>query len=162
MDMRPERQKNIFSSHKFWIALLCFLIFGLVLALSKEGFSIVRILASIMLALLLAFLSFSALLLIFNNLNPQLQQKEGAPIQEAVLNGMLFVIPFTILAFVAKFFFGWNAMMPFVSTALTTAMATTGSELMKRGGQGAKNVLLPSLLAFVISTMWILFLSLIP
>ena len=52
--------------------------------------------------------------------------------------------------------------MPFASTAIMTAAATAGTEAMKKGAQGAKNVMIPSMIAFLISTGWMLLVGILP
>jgi hypothetical protein len=95
--------------------------------------------------------------------NPALRQSEKSQFaREAVAAGMLFVIPFTVLAVLAQLALGWNAVMPFASAAVMTAAATTGTEVMKRGAQGIKNMLLPSGLALVLSTGWMLLVAILP
>ena len=81
---------------------------------------------------------------------------------EAVGSGMLFMIPFTVLAILAMVVLGWNAIMPFASAAVTTAAATAGTEAMKKGAQGIKNVLIPTVAAMVVSTVWMLLVGILP
>lgn len=162
MDMRPARQKTIFSNYRFWIVNLCFLMFGILLPFTKPFFSIVTFTVSVTISLIFALTSVSLLVVIFNNLNPHLSNVSQSSTQDAVARGMLFMIPFTVLAVLAKFGLGWDAIMPFLSSGITTAMASSGSEIMKEGGRGAKNLILPSIFAFLISTIWMLILSILP
>ena len=46
------------------------------------------------------------------------------------------MIPFTVLALLAFFVLGWQAIMPFAAAAITTSAANAGSEVIKSGGQG--------------------------
>jgi len=62
----------------------------------------------------------------------------------------------------AQFLLGWNAVMPFASAAVMTSVATGGSEVMKKGAQGIKNMIIPSVVAFLISTGWMLLIGLLP
>jgi hypothetical protein len=49
--------------------------------------------------------------------------------------------------------------MAFASAGITTAAAVVGTEVMKKGAKGIKNVIIPSLLAFLISTGWMLLIA---
>ena len=69
---------------------------------------------------------------------------------------------FTILAVLALVVLGWNTIMPFASTAIMTAAATAGTEVMKKGAQGVKNMMIPSLVAFLLSTSWMLLVGILP
>jgi len=74
----------------------------------------------------------------------------------------LFMIPFTVLAVLAQFVLGWNGIMPFASAAIMTAAATAGTEVVKKGAQGMKNVMIPTLVALVLSTAWMLLVGILP
>lgn len=154
--------RNIFVSPKFCMIYLCFFTFGALVPLTKPEPLASTFLISIFLSLLVGFSTVFSLTAVFKKLNPFLLNTNYFFAQEAVESGMLFVIPFTILAIVAKLALGWDAIMPFASSAVTTAMATAGTEVMKKGGQGSKNVLIPSALAFVISIVWMLVLGILP
>jgi len=43
-----------------------------------------------------------------------------------------------------------------------TAAATAGTEVMKNGAAGIKNVMIPSFLAFVLSTGWMMLVGILP
>ena len=74
----------------------------------------------------------------------------------------LVTVTFTVLAVLAQLLLGWNAVMPFASAAIMTASAAAGTEVMKKGAQGIKNVMIPSALAFVLSTGWMLLVGILP
>jgi hypothetical protein len=100
--------------------------------------------------------------MLLNAGNADLRQTSSQFAREAVSTGMLFMIPFTALAVLARFVLGWEAVMPFASAAIMTAAATAGTEVMKKGAQGIKNVLIPSVLAFVLSTGWMMLAGILP
>jgi hypothetical protein len=100
--------------------------------------------------------------MLFNRGNQALYAENNQFAQEAVGTGMLFMIPFTVLAILAQLLLGWNAVMPFASAAIMTASATAGTEVMKKGAQGIKNILIPSFLAFVFSTGWMMLAGILP
>ena len=81
---------------------------------------------------------------------------------EAVKNGMMFMIPFTILAVLASIILGWDSIMPFASAAIMNASSAAGIELSKNGAKGFKNIILPTLLSFIFSTGWMLVISILP
>lgn len=148
---------------KLWPVYLCFLVFGILIPFSKPEFSWASFLSSILLALLMGLLAVNLLIILLANGNPALQDESGGQFaREVVGTGMLFMIPFTILAVLALVALGWNTIMPFASTAIMTAAATAGTEAMKKGAQGAKNVMIPSMIAFLISTGWMLLVGILP
>ncbi len=147
---------------KFWPVYLCFLIFGIIIPFSKPEFNLTTLLLSLFVSLLVGALAVNMLIMLFNAGNSDLRQTKSHFAREAVSTGMLFMIPFTILALLAQFILGWNAVMPFASAAIMTASATAGTEVMKKGAQGIKNVLIPSAIAFLLSTSWMMLVGILP
>jgi len=148
---------------KLWPVYICFMVFGILIPFSKPEFKIMTLLLSVLIAIVVGLIAVYLLIIMFNTVNPALSQSsENQFAREAVAAGMLFVIPFSVLAVIAQILLGWNAVMPFASTAIMTAAATAGTEVMKRGAQGIKNVLIPSGLAFVLSTGWMLLVGMLP
>jgi hypothetical protein len=147
---------------KLWPAYLCFIIFGVLIPFSKPDFKITTVIYSLLIAIVVGLLAINVLILAFNSGNAALRQTDGGFAREAVGTGMLFMIPFTVLAIIALVLLGWNAVMPFASAAITTAAATAGTEAMKRGAQGTKNVMIPTLVAMVLSTVWMMLTSILP
>jgi len=147
---------------KFWPVYLCFIIFGIMIPFSKPEFIITSLLLSLLISLAVGFLAINLLIMILNAGNEVLRQNSSQFAREAVSTGMLFMIPFAALAVLAQFILGWDAVMPFASAAIMTAAATSGTEVMKKGAQGIKNVMIPSLLAFVLSTGWMILAGILP
>ena len=147
---------------KIWPAYLCFIIFGILMPFSKPEFKFTTLLLSLIIAIAVGFMAVNILIMAFNSGNADLRQTDGGFAREAVGSGMLFMIPFTVLAILAMVVLGWNAIMPFASAAVTTAAATAGTEAMKKGAQGIKNVLIPTVAAMVVSTVWMLFVGILP
>lgn len=147
---------------KFWPVYLCFILFGIIIPFSKSEFKIMTLLLSLFLSLVVGLLAVNLLIMTFNAGNAALRENSSSFAREAVGNGMLFMIPFTVLAVLAKFILGWDAVMPFASAAIMTAAAAAGTEVMKKGAQGIKNVLIPSALAFVLSTGWMMLTGILP
>lgn len=146
----------------FWPVYLCFLVFGIIIPFSRPVFSLTTLLLSLFVSLLVGTLVVNLLIILFNASNSDLRQISSHFAREAVSTGMLFMIPFTILALLAQFILGWNAVMPFASAAIMTAAATAGTEVMKKGAPGIKNVLIPMVLAFVLSTGWMMLVGILP
>jgi hypothetical protein len=147
---------------KLWPAYLCFIIFGILMPFSKPEFKFTTLLLSLVIAIAVGFMAVNILIMAFNSGNAALRQTDGGFAREAVGSGMLFMIPFTVLAILAMVVLGWNAVMPFASAAVTTAAATAGTEAMKKGAQGIKNVLIPTVAAMVVSTVWMLLVGILP
>jgi hypothetical protein len=147
----------------FWPTYLCFITLGILIPFTKPIFQGVTLILSIFLALIVGLLAVNLSIMLFNSGNPDLRVASGGQFaREAVENGMLFMIPFTVLAVLAQLLLNWNAVMPFASAAIMTACATAGAEVMKKGAQGMKNVLIPSGLAFLLSTGWMMLVGLLP
>lgn len=148
---------------KFWPVYLCFLVFGILIPFSKPEFSWTTLLSSMFLALVMGLLAVNMLIMLLNNGNPVLRAESGGQFaREAVSTGMLFMIPFTVLAVLALVVLGWDAVMPFASTAIMTAAATAGTEVMKKGAQGMKNMMIPTVIAMLVSTGWMLLVGILP
>ncbi len=147
---------------KLWPAYLCFVIFGILMPFSKPEFKFTTLLFSLIAAIVMGLLAVNLLIIAFNSGNAAARQADGGFAREAVGTGMLFMIPFTVLAILALTVLGWNAVMPFASAAITTAAATAGTEAMKRGAQGLKNVMIPTLVAMLLSTVWMMLTGIMP
>lgn len=156
------KDKTVSDSAKLWPIYICFFIFGVLIAFTKESFSMATLVLSVVLSLAIGFLMISLLILAFNRGNSDLTGVSGQFAREAVGDGMLFMIPFTALALIAQVILGWDAVMPFASAGVMTAATSTGSEIMKKGAQGIKNVMIPSGLAFLVSTSWMILIGTLP
>lgn len=146
----------------FWPVYLCFIIFGGIVPFTRAEVKITTALLSVLMALVMGVLAVKLLIMLLNAANRPLQQALQGFAREAVATGMLFMIPFTVLAVLARFGLGWDAVMPFASAAITTAAASAGTEAMKKGAQGIKNVIIPSLVALVLSTGWMMLVGILP
>lgn len=147
---------------ELWPAYLCFIIFGILMPFSRPEFKLTTLIYSLIVAIAVGLLAVNLLIIAFNSGNAALRQANGGFAREAVGTGMLFMIPFTVLAILALAVLGWNAVMPFASSAITTGAATAGTEAMKRGAQGMKNVMIPTLVAMVLSTAWMMLTGILP
>lgn len=94
--------------------------------------------------------------LILGLANKDLKEKHGRKIVSlGVSKGLLFLVPFAIMALLAAYVMGWTITTGFVSAGLMTAGATITMELEKIKGKGSvKNSLLPLGISFVFSAVW--------
>lgn len=147
---------------QFWPIYLCFILFGIMISFSKAEFTIITFLLSLLISVIIGVITINGLIIIFKSSNAELVQTNSQFAKEAVAEGMLFMVPFAVLAALAQFALGWDAVMPFASAAVMTACATAGAEVLKKGAIGAKNVMIPSAIAFLISTSWMLLVGILP
>ena len=147
---------------KLWPAYLCFVIFGVLMPFSRPEFKFTTLIYSLSLAIVVGLLAINLLIITFKSGNADVRQADRRFARDAVGTGMLFMIPFAVLAVLALAILGWNAVMPFASAAITTAAATSGTEAMKRGAKGLKNVMIPTLVAMVLSTVWMMLTGIMP
>ncbi len=156
---KADDQESVY----FIPAYLCFIIFGILVALNKPAIIMSTVIISILAAFLFSILVIYLLTLAFKLANPNLlTEGDGQVIKRAINTGMSFMIPFTVLAVLADVVLGWDAVMPFASAAIMTAGASAGMEVMKAGVQGIKNVILPTFLSFIISTSWMILVGFLP
>jgi hypothetical protein len=94
--------------------------------------------------------------LILGVANKDLKKQHGSKIVSlGISKGLLFIVPFAIMALLAAYVMGWTITTGFVSAGLMTAGATITMELEKIKGNGTvKNSLLPIGISFVFATIW--------
>lgn len=146
----------------FWPAYLCFVVFGGIAPFTRADVKLTTALLSVVVALVVGVLTVNLLVMLLNAANRSLNESSQGFAREAVATGMLFMIPFTALAVLARLGLGWDAVMPFATAAMMTAAATAGTEVMRMGAQGIKNVMIPSILVFVLSTGWMMLVGILP
>lgn len=56
----------------------------------------------------------------------------------------LYMIPFSIMALIAYFILGWNAVQPFFSAAVMASSTGVGTEIISAGGKKIIGMLVPS------------------
>ena len=74
----------------------------------------------------------------------------------AASEGLLLLLPFTILALLAELLLGWNAAQAFAAAGLMASAPGMGAAAMKRGGNRWANLILPSLAGLALSAAWML------
>lgn len=140
----------------FILIYLCFITFGLLSSMGRPDTDILNLAFPVVISLAVGILAVKLLTAVLNSGNESLRKDNPDFAKETVRHGMMFIIPFTALALLAKVGLGWNAVMPFASSAIMTAATTAGTEAMKKGAKGKKYILIPSFLAFVLSTIWMM------
>lgn len=101
---------------------------------------------------LFALLGTYLLVLVLVLANPRLGRDV---VGEATATGLLLLLPFAVLALAAELALGWNASQTFSSAGLMTACGAVGVEVGRRGGAGLRSVLVPTVIAFLLSTAWV-------
>lgn len=141
---------------------LCFLAFGLLVGFAKENILVLSVLFSMLISGAFALMLTRVLVMVFEMVNPELCKENPDFAARVTKQGMLFLIPFTVLGIIAKLILGWDTIMPFASAGIMTAAGTAGMEAVKGGAKGLKNSIYPMILGFVISTLWMLIVNILP
>lgn len=141
---------------KWTLVILSFVIFGVLgVNTPASGSRASHIALGILVSLVMAGISIGSNISLFGALNPEVRRKHGiARIAEGVLDGYLYMLPFLALATLSTLLFNWQASMSFASAAVMIGGATAGTEMMKRGAKGMKNMLIPSAIGFVVTMLW--------
>lgn len=153
---------------KSFIGIICFVAFG-VISLMDINYpdNPVNLSVGIILGLLFSFISkklFSSMLSMFNG---KLKNTHGKGVIKAkVSSGMVYMLPFAIMAFASAYYLGWTANSAFLSSAIMTCGALTGVEIGKLKEKPAiADTIVTSASAAVLSAVWIMsagFLRLMP
>ncbi|MBN1249765.1 MAG: hypothetical protein JXC32_19030 [Anaerolineae bacterium] len=77
------------------------------------------------------------------------------PVIAAVLRSFFLLIPYAVLAAIARLLLGWNATGAFAAAGLMTACAAVGAEVARLGGNRLTSMLLPMLTGSALSTTWL-------
>lgn len=149
---------------KWTLVILSFTIFGILgINASNPDSGALHISIGILVSLLMAGIALGTNIALLGALNPEIKRKHGnRGVIEAVLDGYLYMLPFLALALFSTLLFKWQAAMSFASAAVMIGGATAGTEIMKKGAKGIKNMLIPSGIGFVITLLWMTLLTIIP
>ncbi|OHW63257.1 hypothetical protein EUAN_01210 [Andreesenia angusta] len=141
---------------KWTLVILSFVVFGVLgvnSAVPNSKASHIAIGAAV--SLVMAGISLGSSISLFGALNPEVRRKHGVSgIAEGVLDGYMYMLPFLALATLSTLLFKWQAAMSFASAAVMIGGATAGTEMMKRGARGMKNMLIPSAIGFLVTMLW--------
>lgn len=74
----------------------------------------------------------------------------------ALEQGVLFMIPFAVLAVLADVWLGWHSAQAFFSAGLSTMAISSGAVIIKQGGHKFGSIIFPLVLAFAGSVAWML------
>ena len=137
---------------QLWIApALAFAAFGALVGW-RIGDSVVAAGLGVLAGALFGSLGTYLLVLALGLANPNLGRDV---MREATATGLLLLLPFAALALAAELLLGWNASQVFSSAGLMTACGAVGVEISRRGGAGLRGVLVPTIIALLLSTAWV-------
>lgn len=141
---------------KWTLVILSFVIFGVLgVNTSVPDPKASHIAIGVAVSLVMAGISVGSNISLFGALNPEVRRKHGiSGIAEGVLDGYLYMLPFLALATLSTLLFKWQAAMSFASAAVMIGGATAGTEMMKKGARGMKNMLIPSAIGFLVTLLW--------
>lgn len=89
-------------------------------------------------------------------LYPGAVRRSGWPaVFVAVVRSFLLIVPYAILAAIARGILGWDAAGAFASAGVMTACMAVGAELARLGGSRITAMLLPMLAGTALSTAWL-------
>lgn len=74
----------------------------------------------------------------------------------ALEQGVLFMIPFAVLAVLADVWLGWHSAQAFFSAGLSTMAISSGAVTIKNGGHKLGSIIVPLVLSFAGSVAWML------
>jgi hypothetical protein len=74
----------------------------------------------------------------------------------AIEHGVLFMIPFAVLALLADLWLGWHSAQAFFSSGLTAVAITSGSVMVKNGGPRITSIIIPMIWAMAGAAAWML------
>lgn len=141
------------------LRILSFMLFG-VMAFSNplDQYNPYSIVFGAFIGLLFGFLCRLFLVWLLSLFNKQLRQNNGKKaIAAAVSRGMLFLLPFAIMAFLSHYYLHWFMTSAFLSAGIMSAATSASIEIgTLKGKQELKNTVVPSLVAAAFSALWIL------
>lgn len=153
-----ENRKN-HSGFKRFIGYLCFALFGIVSAMQPGRESnILNIVYGLLVGIVFGWVSMLVLAIFLGWINPALKKTQPRGFaRRAVSNGMVFMVPFALMAFMAAYFLHWKSAGLFVSAAISAVAVATGAEISKLYEKPRLwNNLVPSVLASACSMLWMI------
>lgn len=78
---------------------------------------------------------------------------------DALEKGVLFMIPFVVLALLADLWLGWHSAQAFFSSGLTAVAISSGAWMLKNGGHRLGSIIVPMIWALSCSAAWMLITS---
>jgi hypothetical protein len=155
--MMDENRKS-YSGFKRFIGIVCFATFGVVGSFQQgQELNVLNLLFGMLVGLVFGWISMMILTIILKWINPGLKmtQKRGFA-RRAVSSGMVFMVPFALMAFMAAYFLHWKSAGLFVSAAISTAAVATGAEISRLYEKPRLwNNIVPSVVATGCSMVWL-------
>lgn len=136
----------------------CFAAFGVTAFVNlADPWNVTNLIFGILTGLFFGFVCRRFLAGLLGLFNRDLKSTHGKKIATlAVERGMVFMVPFSVMALAASFFMGWSLTGGFVSAGLMTAGAMSAVEIGRFKGKPAlKNTILSSVAAWCFSTLWL-------
>ncbi|MFN3283855.1 MAG: hypothetical protein ACK40Q_06430, partial [Pseudothermotoga sp.] len=152
-----------FSGLKALFRITAFSLIGFT-AFSKpiKDISLLNALFSVTLGIFFGGLYKSLLLLFFKSFNRDLKEKYGRKaVKEAAENGLVYIFPFSVMAFLSRFIFGISLLTPLLSSALVvSALSAAVSINSLRERPHIANTIVAFITSSVFATGWIYYSSL--
>jgi hypothetical protein len=152
-----NENKKSYSGFKKFIGIICFAVFGTVGTFQQgEGFTLWNSLYGMLVGLVFGFISMTILAIFIRWINPELRKTQpNGFARRAVSSGMVFMVPFAVMAFLAAYFLHWKSVALFVSAAISAVAVATGGEVGKLYEKPKLwNNIVPSILASGCSMAW--------
>ncbi len=153
-----NENNNSHSGLKRFIGIVCFAIFGMVGSFQQgQEFNVLNLLFGMLVGLVFGWFSMLFLTILLRWINPGLKktQKKGFA-RRAVSAGMVFMVPFAMMTFMAATILHWKSAGLFVSAAISTVAVATGAEISKLYEKPRLwNNILPSVVAAACSMAWL-------
>ena len=150
--------RNSHSGFKRFIGYLCFALLGIVGNFHQgQESNLLNIVNGMLIGLVFGWFSMLVLAIFLNIINPALKktQRRGFA-RRAVSAGMVFMVPFALMAFVAAYYLHWKSAGLFVSAAISAVAVATGAEISKLYEKPKLwNNIVPSILASASSMAWL-------
>lgn len=147
-----------YNSVKRFIGLLCFTLFGIVATFQQgKEFDPWYLLYGAVVGFAFGWISMFILALLLRLINPGLRKiiKNGFA-RKAVAQGMVFMVPFAVTAFMAAYFLHWRSATLFISAGISAVAIAIGEEIGKLYGKPKLwNNIVPSVVASACSLAWL-------
>ena len=152
-----NENKKSHTGFKRFIGIICFAVFGVVSAFDQaHTSSLLNIFYGLAVGLVFGWVSMLVLAIFLSWINPGLKktQRKGFA-RRAVSSGMVYMVPFAVMAFLVTYYLHWKSAGLFVSAAVSAVAVATGAEISKLYEKPKLwNNIVPSVLAAACSMVW--------
>jgi hypothetical protein len=153
-----SENKKSHTGFKRFIGILCFALFGMLGSFQPgQPFNLLNLIYGMLVGLVFGWVSMFILAIFLSWINPALKktQKRGFA-RRAVSSGMVFMVPFALMALMAAGILHWKSAGLFVSAAISAVAVATGAEISKLYEKPRLwNNILPSIIASACSMVWL-------